>query len=62
MLYLLKKVSVNGNADMYGGRDTETEIAISQSISSLQDYCREKYGKEYSRLALDTQREKPESR
>jgi hypothetical protein len=48
MIYLLKKIEVNGNADMYGGNDDETEIAISTSIDNLQDYCKKTYNCEAS--------------
>jgi len=48
MLYILKKVEVNGNADRFGGHDYHTEIAISASIDALQNYCKERYGLEAS--------------
>jgi hypothetical protein len=43
MNYILKKVEVNGNADMYGGSDTETEIGISKDQRKLIDYCKFTY-------------------
>jgi hypothetical protein len=48
MNYILKKIEVNGSADMYGGSDYVTEIAISDSIDKLQEYCKERYGYEAS--------------
>jgi len=43
MNYLLKKVEVNGDADQFGGRDTEIEIAISNDVKILKDYCRREF-------------------
>jgi hypothetical protein len=48
MNYILKKIEVNGSADMYGGSDYETEIALSDSVDKLQEYCKENYGYEAS--------------
>lgn len=44
MNYKLVKVNVNGNADRFGGSDSETEIAISTNKEKLEEYCKETYG------------------
>jgi len=43
MNYILRKVEVNGNADMFGGRDTETDIALSCYPERLIEYCEKTY-------------------
>jgi len=44
MCYILKKVEVNMNADQFGGRDHEKEIAISDSEAVLETYCIDTFG------------------
>jgi len=46
MSYILKKVEVNGDADMYGGSNGETKIAISLDIENLKMYCVDNFNSE----------------
>ena len=48
MNHILQKVEVNGNADRFGGTDTEIPIAISGDIKTLKDYCKRTYDEEAS--------------
>lgn len=43
MNYILEKVSVNANADRFGGRDSVNELAISSDKDALEAYCLETY-------------------
>jgi hypothetical protein len=45
MSWQLVKITPNGNADMYGGRDGHDVLAISESESDLYEYCEKTYGK-----------------
>jgi len=44
MNYILVKVEVNMNADRFGGRDSETQLVISDDSEALEEYCVETYG------------------
>jgi len=44
MNYKLIKVELNMNADQFGGRDTRTEIAISNEVETLETYCMTTFG------------------
>jgi len=46
--FVLQHISVNGNADRFGGSNTVTTIAISSSKYKLQKFCKETYKKEAS--------------
>ena len=48
MNHLLKHVEVNLNADMFGGSDRVTELAISSDIELLKTVCETAYGCEPS--------------
>ena len=44
MNHILVKVEVNGNADRFGGRDSETQLVVSSDREALEDYCQLTYG------------------